>query len=119
MPTPDRYKDQRLKRLQQFIALIPVLGFFPALWMLYRGTGDPDQRNTSRLAVILATGWIFGYILLGAGAQLFDSASLQLLILASLLTSGYFITNLWLIVRLWLNQSVRLPGFSRLSDRLP
>jgi hypothetical protein len=115
----DRYKDQNLKRLQQFMALIPILGFFPALWMLYRGTGDRDQRNTSRLAVILATGWILGYVLLGAGAQRFDAASLQLLILASLLTSGYFMTNIWLMVRLWLNQSIRLPGISRLGDRLP
>ena len=119
MPTPDRYKDRDLKRLQMFIVLIPVLGFFPALWMLFRQEGDREQRNTSRLAVILATGWVLGYILLGASAQAFDTASLQLLILASLLTSGYFITNIWLMVRLWLRKPIRLPGFSDLGDRLP
>jgi hypothetical protein len=119
MPSPDRYKDRDLKRLQMFIALIPALGFFPALWLLSRGEGDREQRNTSRLAIILATGWVLGYVLLGAGTQVFDTASLQLLILASLLTSGYFITNIWLMVRLWLHKPVRLPGLSELGDRLP
>ena len=119
MSTSDRYKDQDLKRLQMFVALTPVLGFFPALWLLSRGEGDREQRNTSRLAVILATGWVLGYVLLGAGTQVFDAASLQLLILASLLTSGYFITNIWLMVRLWLHKPIRLPGFSDLGDRLP
>jgi hypothetical protein len=119
MPTSDRYKDRDLKRLQMFIALIPVLGFFPALWMLSRGEGDRDQRNISRLAVVLATGWVLGYVLLGAGTQVFNGASLQLLILASLLTSGYFMTNIWLMVRLWLHKPMRLPGFSDLGDRLP
>ncbi|NJR65690.1 MAG: hypothetical protein HC772_10745 [Leptolyngbyaceae cyanobacterium CRU_2_3] len=119
MTTPDRLSEENLKRLQMFLYLVPVVGFFPALWTLYRGRGDRQLRNTSRLAVTLAAGWLLGYLLLGAGAQAFDVASLQLLILASLLTSGYFVVNIALMVRLWQRKSLRLPGLSRLGDRLP
>lgn len=124
-PDPDLYKDlykeRDLNRLQMFIALVPVLGFLPALWTLYRQQGSPELRNASRLAVTLTALWLLGYLLLGAGAQ-FSAGSpvstLSTLILASLLTSGYFLTNLWLMLRLWRHQSLRLPGISRLSDRL-
>jgi hypothetical protein len=116
---PDRFKQDNLKRLQMFLYLVPVVGFFPALWTLYRRGGDREIRNVSRLAVTLAVGWLLGYLLLGAGAQAFDVASLQLLVLASLLTSGYFVVNITLMVRLWQRKGLRLPGLSRLGDRLP
>lgn len=120
MPQSDPFQEQDLNRLQIFIYLIPVIGFLPALWTLYRDRGTLEQRNASRLAVTLALGWLLGYGLLSAGTQLSQgTTTLSLLILASLLTSGYFLTNLWLMVRLWQRQPLRLPGFSRLSDRLP
>jgi hypothetical protein len=122
MPTPDPYKEQDLERLQMFVVLIPVLGFFPALWMLYQGQGSAQQRNASRLAVTLALGWVLSALLLSAGTQVTGdslSSTLSLLILSSFLTSGYFLTNFWLMVRLWRRQSLRLPGVSQLSDRLP
>jgi hypothetical protein len=120
MPKPDPYKERDLERIQILIYLLPVMGFFPALWTLYRQQGSSEQRNASRLAVVLATGWILGYGVLGAGAQLADgSSALSLLILSSLLTSGYFLANLWLMVRLWQRKSLRLPGISPFSDRLP
>uniref|UniRef100_A0ACD5GVH4 Uncharacterized protein n=1 Tax=Desertifilum tharense IPPAS B-1220 TaxID=1781255 RepID=A0ACD5GVH4_9CYAN len=37
---------------------------------------------------------------------------------SSLLTSGYFLINFWLMVRLWQRKSTRLPGVSHLSDRV-
>lgn len=119
MSNRDRFQEEDLKRIQMFIYLVPVVGFFPALWTLYRGNRDRELRNVSRLAVTLATGWLMGYLLLGAGAQVSDAASLQFLILASLLTSGYFIVNIWLMVRLWQRKALRIPGLSRFSDRLP
>lgn len=120
MPQPDPYRESELKRLQILIYLLPVIGFFPALWTLYRQPESAEQRNVSRLSVTLATGWVLGYLLLGTTAQLADgSSALSLLILSSLLTSGYFLTNLWLMVRLWQHKSLRLPGISSLSDRLP
>ncbi len=116
---PDRLKEENLKRLQMFIYLVPIVGFFPALWTLYRGRGDRELLNASRLTVTLAGGWLLGYLLLGAGATAFEGASLQLLILASLLTSGYFVINIVLIVRLWQHKALRLPGLSQWGDRLP
>lgn len=123
MPKPDPYQERDLERLHIFICLIPVLGFFPALWMLYRQQGSSEQRNASRLAVTLALGWLLGDGLLGMGHQMAIGTSLastlSLLILSSLLTSGYFLVNLWLMVRLWQRKSLRLPGVSQLSDRFP
>jgi hypothetical protein len=119
MRNPDPFAAQDLKRLQIFLYLIPVVGFFPALWTLYSGKGSREQRNASRLAITLSLGWVLGYILLGAGAQISDSLTLPLLIMTSLLTSGYFLANVWLMVRLWQRRPLRLPGISRLSDRLP
>ncbi len=69
--------------------------------------------------VTLALGWLIGYLLLGVGAETAESLSLPLLITSSLLTSGYFLVNLWLMVRLWQRKSLRLPIVSKLSDRLP
>ncbi|NJO39992.1 MAG: hypothetical protein HC769_25375 [Cyanobacteria bacterium CRU_2_1] len=119
MNPKDRYKEQDLRRLQMFIYLVPVVGFFPALWTLYRGQGDREQRNVSRLAITLSFAWVLGYLLLNAGSQASSSLTLPLLIMSSLLTSGYFLVNIWLMVRLWQRKSLRLPGISRLGDRLP
>jgi hypothetical protein len=105
------------ERLQILLYLIPVMGFFPALWTLYRQEGSRSQQNASRLAITLALGWILAYLLLGAGAERSDS--LVLLVTAAFLTSGYFLTNLWLMVRVWQGKSVRLPGISAMGDRLP
>jgi hypothetical protein len=116
-PLADPLERDDLDRIEILIYLVPVLGFFPALWTLYRQDGGRARQNASRLAVTLAMGWLVGYALLGAGSAATDS--LPLLIMSSLLTSGYFLTNIWLMVRLWQGQAIRLPGISRLSDRIP
>ena len=113
------FENEDLKRLQLFLYLVPVVGFFPALWTLYRGKGTRQQKNLSRLVVTLALGWLLGYILLGAGANASESLSLPLLITSSLFTSGYFLVNLWLMVQLWRRKALRLPIVSKLGDRLP
>ncbi len=113
------FENEDLKRLQLFLYLVPVVGFFPALWTLYRGKATRQQKNLSRLVVTLALGWLFGYILLGAGANASESLSLPLLITSSLFTSGYFLVNLWLMVQLWRRKALRLPIVSKLGDRLP
>lgn len=118
-PKNNFYGDRDLKRLQIFIYLIPVVGFFPALWTLYRQQGNREQRSVSRLVVTLSMGWVLGYLLLGVGSQFSDSLTLPLLIMSSLLTSGYFLANIWLMVRLWQRKPVDLPGISAVSDRLP
>ena len=113
------FENEDFKRLQLFLYLVPVVGFFPALWTLYRGKGTRQQKNLSRLVVTLALGWLLGYILLGAGANASESLSLPLLITSSLFTSGYFLVNLWLMVQLWRRKALRLSIVSKLGDRLP
>lgn len=102
----DRYGEANLRRLQMFLCLVPIVGFFPSLWTLYRRNGTREQRQASQLAVKLALGWLTGNLLLQAGMQTSQGAIVPLLILASLLTSGYFLTNLWLMVRLWKRQPI-------------
>ncbi len=107
-----------LKHLQLFIYLIPILGFFPALWTLYRHQGSREQLALSRLSVTLAGSWLLGYLLLGTGAEMAEFLTLRLLLLNTLLTSGYFVASLWLMVRLWQRKSPRLPGFSSFAERV-
>ena len=121
--------NSNLKRLQLFCYLIPIIGFFPALWTLYHHgnkaeSSDPhrqgsrEQLAVSRLSVTLASSWLLGYLLLGTGAEMSEFLSLRLLILNSLLTSGYFLVSLWLMIRLFSRKSPRLPGFSRFAERV-
>jgi hypothetical protein len=119
MHEPDLFEISDVQRLRLFLYLIPVVGFFPALWTLYRRQGTRQERNLSRLAVTLALGWLAGYVLLGTGAEMSESLTLPLLISNTFLTSGYFVLNLWLMLRLWQRKSLRLPAISKLSDRLP
>lgn len=104
----DRYGEAGLQRLNMFLCLVPIVGFFPALWTLYRRNGSREQRQVSQLAIKLALGWLAGNLLLQVGIQTSQTAIVPLLILASLLTSGYFLTNLWLMIRLWQRQPLNL-----------
>ena len=107
-----------LKHLQLFFYLIPIIGFFPSLWTLYRYQGSRSHLAVSRLSVTLAGSWLLGYLLLNVGAETSEFLTLRLLVLNSLLTSGYFLLSIWLMVRLSSRKSLRLPGFSRLAERL-
>lgn len=119
MTAPDPFENEDLRHLRFFLYLIPIVGFFPALWTLYKQRGTQRERNLSRLVVTLALGWLLGYVLLAVGAEASESLSLPLLITSSLLSSGYFLVNIWLMVRLWQRKPLRLPFVSKLSDRLP
>ncbi len=118
MNRDDSLDGAEARRFQLFWYLVPVVGFFPALWTLYYRQGGKQRQDLSRTVVTLTIAWLLGYVLLGIGAENSDSA-LPLLLTNSLLTSGYFVTNLWLMVRLWQRKSVRLPVISKVGDRLP
>ncbi|NJL86713.1 MAG: hypothetical protein HC886_13240 [Leptolyngbyaceae cyanobacterium SM1_1_3] len=108
-----------MPRLKLSLYLIPIFGFFPALWTLLLQQGDRREQSISKLSVVLALSWLSAYVLLGTGAAVSETAALRLLITSSLVGSGYFLVSLWLILRLWQGKSVKLPGLSQLSDRLP
>ena len=112
------FENPDIKHLQLFLYLIPVFGFFPALWTLYRRQGTREQQTLSRLAVTLALCWLLSYIFLGTGAQISEGLALPLLLTNSVLTSSYFLVNIWLMVRLWQRQPPQLPWISRISKRL-
>jgi len=52
------------------------------------------------------------------GAETSEFLTLRLLVLNSLLKSGYFLVSIWLMIRLAARQSVHLPGFTALAERL-
>lgn len=113
----DSLENPELNRLELFLYLTPVVGFFPALWRLYR-RGSREQLAVSRLAVTLAFSWLLVYISLGAGADSAESFRLPLLLVNSLFTSGYFVVSVWLMIRLGQRQPLRLPILSHLADRV-
>jgi hypothetical protein len=98
-----------LRQFKLFFFLVPVVGFLPALWTLYRQRGNQQEQALSRLVVKLALGWLLAYFLLGAGIQSSESLALPLLITSSFLTSGYFLVNVWMMVRLWQRKTIQLP----------
>lgn len=100
------FENQDIQHLKLFLYLLPVFGFFPALWTLYRQQGTRQERSLSRLVIKLALGWFVAYFLLGVGVNTSESLELPLLITGSLLTSGYFLVNIWLMVRLWQRQPI-------------
>ena len=114
----DSLENQDIQHLKLFLYLLPVLGFFPALWTLYRNQGTRPERSLSRLVIKLALGWLVAYFLLGAGATTSESLQVPLLLTSSLLTSGYFLVNLWMMVQLWKRKAIDLPLLGRVG-RLP
>lgn len=119
MRNADPFNEQDLNRLQLFLYFIPVIGFFPALWTLYRKEGDRRQQIASRVSVVLALLWMVSYGALGAGAKASESLALSFLLINSLMTSGYFLISVWLMLRVWQRKPLWLPGVSDVGDRLP
>lgn len=113
-----KIKKQDISLMGMLIYLIPVIGFFPSLWTLYRREGSREQLRASRLSITLALTWIIGYILLGTGASTSEFFALRLEILNSFVTSGYFIVSVWLIIRKIKGKSQRLPGFSQFAEKV-
>ncbi|PPS39991.1 hypothetical protein B1A85_21475 [Chroococcidiopsis sp. TS-821] len=117
-PTQDAQFSTPPNRLLLLFYLIPVVGFFPSLWTLYRRQGSREQFALSRLSITLAGTWLLGYLLMSFGAETSDFLALRLLILNSFLTSGYFLVSLWLMFLLIQGKAVRLPGFSQWAERI-
>ncbi|NJK53943.1 MAG: hypothetical protein HC936_16195 [Leptolyngbyaceae cyanobacterium SU_3_3] len=109
------FENQDIEHLKLFLYLLPVFGFFPALWTLYRRRGSRQERSLSRLVIKLALGWFVAYFLIGFGVSSADSFQIPLMLMGSLLTSGYFLVNLWLMARLWQRKAIALPLVGRVG----
>ncbi|TVP56678.1 MAG: hypothetical protein EA343_23730 [Nodularia sp. (in: Bacteria)] len=110
-------QDTATAKRQLFLYLIPVIGFFPSLWTLYRRRGSREQLVVSRLSITLALTWLLGYFLLATSTATSEFFTLRMLILNSFLTSGYFLVSVWLIIRVIQDKSPRLSGFSSFAER--
>jgi hypothetical protein len=80
---------------------------------------QPPERQISRLAVTLGGTWLLASILLSAGAQTSEVPAVSTLVASTIVTSSYFLINLWLMVQLLRRRRVWLPGVSDWGDRLP
>jgi len=118
MKNKDPLENPELDRVSLFVLLIPVIGFFPAMWKLYRHEGNPEHKAVSRLAIALAFSWLLGHIFLEVGAISAESRTLPMLLMSSLLTTSYFIVSLGLMFRLWKRQPLWLPGVSRVAEKI-
>ena len=118
-----------LQKMRTYLHLVPVFGTVLSFWTLY-GEPDVDGEDTvdeaqrlaaSRLSVVLGLSSVCAIALLGLGAssQASQSASLRFLITSSFIGSGYFLLSIGLMFRVATNRSIRVPGVSQLSRRLP
>lgn len=114
----DRLEPDAVRHLRLFFYLLPVFGFFPAVWTLYRRSGSRQERSLSRFVVKFALGWVLLYGLMGASALTSESTQLPLLLAASFMTSGYFVLNIILMVRLWQRKAIALPLIGKVGKLL-
>ncbi len=110
---PEAKKD--VKDLMLLFYLMPVFGAGPAMWTLSRPDRSPKERALSRLAIKLMLAWFAGTVALDVGVENIDALRLPLLIVSSVLTSGYFVLNLGLMLRLWQGRAIDLPLIGRVG----
>lgn len=119
-----------LTKLRTYLHLVPVFGTIFSLWTLYgEPTDSPEdisreaavQLAASKLSVVLGLGCVSAIALLGGAAstQASQAASLRFLLSSSFIGSGYFLLSLALMFRVATDRSIRLPGISQFSRRLP
>ncbi|MBE9064205.1 hypothetical protein [cf. Phormidesmis sp. LEGE 11477] len=130
----------QLQKLRLYLHLVPVFGVMLSLWSLYGkstlAVEEPEGatekmteeafdaasvRSVSRLSVILGLSCVgaIACLNIGAHAQTSQINHLRFLLTSSFVGSGYFLLSLTLMFRIAKDQSVRLPGLSQLSRRLP
>ncbi|MBO3460889.1 hypothetical protein G7B40_003330 [Aetokthonos hydrillicola Thurmond2011] len=116
------YEDLEIDPIVPFSSLvwylIPIIGFFPSLWTLYRRQGSREQLAASRLSITLGFMWLVGDLLLSTGAGTSEFLTLRLLTLNTFVTSGYFLVSVWLIIHAARGKTKRLPGISNFAERV-
>ncbi|MEM9537971.1 MAG: hypothetical protein AAGA60_00500 [Cyanobacteria bacterium P01_E01_bin.42] len=115
----DPFYEKPFQRLQEYLYLVPVFGVLPALWTLKSDRGTPRERKICRLAITLAIGWLLAYGLLALGSlQTSEILHFRLLFLNSLVGSGYFLTCLVLMFRLFRHQAIAVSGASQIAEKI-
>ncbi|MGK7931611.1 MAG: hypothetical protein AB4041_09280 [Microcystaceae cyanobacterium] len=106
----DPLKEAKLNKLQLIMYLLPMVGWVPALVTLSNKNSNTEQRLVSRVSVTLTIAWVvsYGILWLGSlqGSELF---TFRLLYFNGLLTSGYILFSLALILRVFQGKLPRWP----------
>ncbi|MEB3340959.1 hypothetical protein [Okeania sp.] len=118
MKNIEQLKNSQINRQELFLLVTPILGFFPAVWILLRQKASIQHRAVSRLIVTLTSIWLLGNILLQLGTKIGESGTITLLFVNSLLTTSYFIISFGLMVRVWKRQPLWLPGISQIAEKM-
>jgi hypothetical protein len=114
MNEPQFSKDRQLRL---WIYFLPVVGLLPSCWTLATGKGDRQKQNASRLSITLVLIWLGAYCTLSLGAtQASEILAFRLLYTNALLTTGYFLLCIFLLLRLGRGQSPRLSGIDRVAN---
>jgi hypothetical protein len=108
-------ENQKSQKLQLWIYLLPVLGSIPSVWTLSRNKANCEQKQASRLSIILLLLWLTAYISLFIGAdRASDILAFRLLYTNALLTTGYFLICFGLMFRLQQGKTPYLPVINSL-----
>lgn len=87
------------------IYYLPIVGIIPSLWTLSRQGSHRQQQKASRLSIKLTLIWLSCYVLLFiSSSQGSELLHLRLLYTNALVTTGYFLVCLTLILRLRKNK---------------
>ena len=113
----ESFDRKEIKNLMLLFYLMPVFGAGLSLWTLSNPNASSSERALSRLAMKLMLTWFAGTVMLDVGVENIDALKLPLLLISSLFTSGYFVLNLGLMLRLWQGRSIDLPFFGRVGRR--
>ncbi|MGK7937904.1 MAG: hypothetical protein AB4206_19230 [Xenococcaceae cyanobacterium] len=101
--------EKKKRQLELGIYYLPIVGIIPSLWTLSRknsdrgsaSSADLQHQKASRLSIKLTLIWLCAYGLLSIGSsQGSELVALRLLYTNALVTTGYFLVCLGLILRL-------------------
>jgi hypothetical protein len=101
------YQDREgnLEKFQLSLYVLPVVGIIPAIKNLSSNPSDITHKKLSRLSLNLFFFWIVSYSILSLGANTTSELiSLKLMYLNGMLTTGYFLTCLLLMFKIWLTK---------------
>jgi hypothetical protein len=102
--------DDNIDKFQLSLYFLPIIGIIPALLTLNSKYARKEQKRVSSVSVTLFSIWLLSYALLWLGAiSSSEVASLRLLYLNGLLTTGYFFTCMIFAFFLWRGKIPRLP----------
>ncbi len=108
-PNPEKW--------QLYMYLLPVFGAIPAVLTLTKRNHSATVHHTCQTAVMLMILWAVGYGAMGGVPLNGDLLNPQTALIQGSFSTVYFLTCLYLMVRVWRNQPIHLPWHK--SERSP